>query len=42
MRFDFIEAEKAKHSVPRLCRLLSVSRSGFYASRTRGPSKRSR
>jgi putative transposase len=40
MRFDFIEAEKAKYSVPRLCRLLRVSRSGFYASRKREPSKR--
>jgi len=40
MRFHFIQAEKAKHSVPRLCKLLNVSRSGFYASRMRGPSKR--
>lgn len=40
MRFDFIEAEKARHSVPQLCRMLRVSRSGFYASRRREPSAR--
>lgn len=40
MRFHFIEAEKAKHPVPRLCRLLNVSRSGFYAARRREPSPR--
>jgi putative transposase len=41
MKFDFIEAEKAKYSVPKLCKMLRVSRSGYYASRRRGPSKRS-
>lgn len=40
MKFDFIEAEKVKHSVPSLCRMLCVSRSGYYASRSRGPSTR--
>jgi len=40
MKFDFIEAEKAKHPVPRLCQLLKVSRSGYYASRRRQPSQR--
>jgi transposase InsO family protein len=40
MKFDFIEAEKAKHSVHRLCSMLRVSRGGYYASRARGPSKR--
>jgi putative transposase len=40
MRFAFIGAEKARHSVPMLCRMLQVSRSGYYAWRRRGPSRR--
>jgi putative transposase len=40
MRFAFIGAEKARHSVPTLCRMLRVSRSGYYAWRRRGPSRR--
>jgi putative transposase len=40
MRYDFIAAEKAKHSILQLCRLLKVSCSGFYASRRRAPSMR--
>jgi hypothetical protein len=40
MRFAFIGAEKARHSVPMLCRILKVSRSGYYAWRRRGPSRR--
>ena len=35
MKFDFIEAEKAHYPVTLLCRVLDVSRSGFYASRGR-------
>ncbi len=35
MKFDFIDAEKAHHSVSDLCRMLGVSRSGYYASRHR-------
>ena len=40
MRFAFIGAEKARHSVPILCRMLRVSRSGYYAWQRRGPSQR--
>jgi transposase InsO family protein len=40
MRFAFIAAEKARHSVTRLCRCLSVTPSGFYAWAKRGLSAR--
>jgi putative transposase len=40
MRFAFIDREKAAHSVARLCRVLKVSPSGYYAWRRRGPSAR--
>jgi putative transposase len=40
MRFAFIAAEKAWHSVTRLCRCLRVTPSGFYAWTTRGLSAR--
>ena len=42
MRFAFIDAEKANHSVRTLCRVLQVSKSGYCASRRRGPSRRKR
>ena len=35
MRFQFIAAEKAHHSLARLCRCLRVTRSGFYAWKAR-------
>jgi transposase InsO family protein len=40
MRFRFIEAEKAHYPIRLLCRCLAVSRSGYYAWRTRSPSAR--
>jgi len=40
MKYRLIEAEKAEHSVSRLCKLLGVTRQGFYAWRRRGPSLR--
>jgi putative transposase len=40
MRFRLIEAEKAEHSISRLCSVLGVTRQGFYAWRRRGPSGR--
>jgi putative transposase len=40
MRFVFIAAEKATHSVTILCRCLRVTRSGFYAWFRRGLSPR--
>ena len=39
MRFAFIHAEKANHSIARLCRVLEVTRAGYYAWRDRPPSR---
>ncbi len=42
MRFAFIDAQKAQHSVDMLCRVLEVSRSGYYAWKGREPSAHSK
>ena len=40
MRYSFIHAEKAFHSIVLMCRLLRVSTSGYYEWLGRGPSER--
>ena len=40
MRFRFIAAEQAHHSLSLLCRCLRVTRTGFYAWRRRPASAR--
>jgi len=41
MSFELIAAEEAHYPKALMCRALGVSRSGFHAYRTRGPSRRS-
>ena len=40
--FNLIDAERASYPVAMLCRMLGVSKSGYYAWRGRAPSERSR
>lgn len=40
MRYEFVERERATHHVARLCKVLDVSTSGFWAWRKRPPSNR--
>ena len=40
--YELVDAEKANYPVTVLCDVLEVSRSGYYASKTRPPSTRSR
>jgi putative transposase len=42
MTFRLIEQEKAHHAVSLLCRVLGVSRAGYYAWQSRPPSARAR
>jgi transposase InsO family protein len=42
MRYRFIEVEKASYPIALMCRVLQVSRGGYYAWRTRPESARSR
>jgi putative transposase len=39
-RYRFIAAEEGQHAIARLCRVLQVSRAGYYAWRHRPPSAR--
>lgn len=40
MKYAFIQSNAAKHSVTRMCQMLSVERSGYYAFLKRKPGKR--
>jgi len=42
MKYAFIEEFRLEHSVELMCRVLHVSRSGYYAHRRRGPSARAK
>jgi putative transposase len=41
-RFRFVDAEKAHFPVSLLCKMVGISKSGYYAWKSRPPSKRSR
>lgn len=38
-RYRFVDAEKAGYPIALLCRALGVARAGYYAWRSRGPSR---
>lgn len=40
MKYRLIEAKKSEHRISRLCKVLGVTRQGYYAWRRRGPSLR--
>lgn len=40
MKYPFIQAQQSQHRITRLCQVLAVSRSGYYAGRRRPPSAR--
>jgi putative transposase len=42
VKYQFIQAQHAQHRIGRLCQVLAVSRSGYYAWRQRPASARTR
>lgn len=42
MKYQFIQAHQPQHRIGRLCQVLDVSRSGYYAWRHRPASPRAR
>jgi len=42
LRFAFIDVEKANYPVAMMCRLLDVSRAGYYEWKDREPSARAK